>query len=132
MRGLKAYQQNSVEAAVNSATPYEVTKMLLSGAIKNIHVAIAAQKREDYLLRSESISKAQSIVMLLVSTLKDEEAESLCENLRRLYDYVLRSLTDFLLDSDLEKAQSSLDCLASVKSAWDEIDPAKSSGSENG
>jgi len=131
MRGLKAYQQNSLDAAVETASPYEVTKMLLGGAIKNIHIAIAAQGRGDFPVRSDAVSKSQSIVMLLASTLKDENAEELCQNLRNLYDYVLRTLTEFIAESDIEKARSALDCLVSIKSAWDEIDPVAKSGSAN-
>jgi flagellar protein FliS len=132
MRGLKAYQQNSLDVVVDSASPYEVTKLLLGGAIKNVHIAIAAQNRGDYIARSEAVSKTQSIVTLLVTTLKDESAEELCQNLRLLYDYVLRALTEFITDSDVDKARSALDCLLSVKSAWDAIDPKKSDEASNG
>lgn len=128
MRALKAYQQNSLDTVIEAASPYEVTNMLLGGAIKNIHIAMAAQDRKDYPMRSIATSKAQSIVILLASTLKDENAEELCENLRLLYDYILRSLTDFLAESDKEKAQSALECLVSVKSAWDEINPMAGKG----
>lgn len=132
MKGIKAYQQNSLDSVINVASPYEITRMLFGAAAKNINIAIAAHKRNDYILKSESISKAQSIVMLLATTLDDEKAEGVSDNLRLLYDYIIRTLTDYMVEPDEEKARSALSCIMQIKSAWDEIKPDESTGLNDG
>lgn len=125
MRGIKAYQQNNLDSVVSVSSPHKITQMLMEGAEKNIKIALFAQERSDFTLRSESVSKAQSIVLTLASTLDDSKAEELCQNLRLLYDYILRSLTEFISEGDREKAESALLCMSKVREGWQAIAPGE-------
>lgn len=122
MKGLKAYQNASVEAAISVAEPYKITAMLFDALIKNMYLAKSAHEAKDYERKSASISKAQSIVTALAATLNDAAAPDLCENLRRLYDYVINSLIDYMLTGNNEKIESSISVIREIKSGWDQIE----------
>lgn len=121
MKGIKAYQNASVEAAVSVAEPYKITAMLFDALIKNMYLAKSASEAKDYERKSMAISKAQAITTTLAATLNDDAAPELCDNLRRLYDYVINSLVDYMLTGEEEKIESSIKVIRSIKSGWDEL-----------
>lgn len=121
MKGLKAYQSASVEAAVNVAEPYKITSMLFNALLNNMSLAKSAHLSKNWEVKSEAISKAQAITSTLAGTLKDEAAPEISENLRALYGYVLDSLSDYMLTGEEEKIEGSIKVVREIKSAWDEI-----------
>ena len=121
MKAIKQYQSASVEAAIDVASPHNITLMLFDGAIKNLHIGKSAHLSNDWQRRSESISKSQAIVTTLAATLNDDAAPELCENLRRLYDFVLSATGEFMLNGEVEKIDSCIKVLKEIKSGWEAI-----------
>lgn len=121
MRAIKEYQAASVESAINVASPHKITSMLYDGVIKNLLLANNAQKTRDFERKSECISKAQAIVITLAATLNDSAAPELCQNLRRLYDFSLMCMNDFVLTGDPEKIDACVKVIKEIKSGWDSI-----------
>lgn len=121
MKGLKAYQSASVEAAVNVAEPYKITAMLFDALLKNLYLGKNANDSKDWVMKSQTISKAQAIATTLAATLNDEAAPELCNNLRRLYDFIINNLIDYMTSCDNEKIESSIKVVKEIKSGWDQI-----------
>lgn len=122
MRAIKEYQTASIESAINVASPHKITSMLYEGILKNLHLAKHAQKMKDFEKRSEAVSKAEAIVITLASTLNDEAAPELSQNLRRLYDFVITSLNDFIMDGDTAKVDGCVKVIKEIKAGWDSIE----------
>lgn len=120
MKGIKQYQTASVESVVNVSNPAEITAMLYDSALKNMYLASHSAKQGDIANKSAAISKAEAIIVTLASTLKDEHAPEISENLRRLYDFVLNEMNDFVVDG-AKDLSASIDVVKQLKSAWDEI-----------
>lgn len=121
MKGVRAYQNTSVEAAISVAEPYKITAMLFDALIKNMYLGKSAHEAKEYERKSLAISKAQAIATTLAATLNDEAAPELCSNLRLLYDYVINCLIDYMLTGEAEKIESSIKVIKDIKSGWDQI-----------
>ena len=121
MKGIKAYQTTSVETAVDAAEPYKLTAMLFDALVKNIYLAKVSHQNEDWVRKSDVVTKAEAIAVMLASTLNDEAAPELSSNLRLMYDYIVNSLTEFMVTGDLELVDSSLKVARELKAGWDEI-----------
>ena len=122
MRAIKEYQAASIESVINVASPHKITSMLYEGILKNLYLAKHAQKMNDFEKRSEAVSKAEAIVITLASTLNDEAAPELSQNLRRLYDFVITSLNDFIMDGDTAKVDGCVKVIKEIKAGWDSIE----------
>lgn len=121
MKGIKAYQNASVEAIISVAEPYKITAMLFDALISNMYQGKSYHQAKDWERRSTSISKAQAIITTLAATLNDEAAPELSQNLRLLYDYTLNSLIDFMVTGDESKVDSCIKVIREIKSGWDQI-----------
>lgn len=120
MKGIQQYQAASVESVVNVSNPAEITALLYESAVKNMYLATHAVKNNDLIGKSHSISKAEAIIVTLASTLRDEHAPEISENLRRLYDFVLNEMNDFMVNGDKDLTPA-IDVIKQLKSAWDLI-----------
>ena len=75
------------------------------------------------------LGKATGIIAGLQGSLEREQAPELVDNLERLYDYMQRRLFEANVSNDPALVQEVIDLMRTVKTGWDEIDPAISAAS---
>lgn len=120
-QGSKAYQQINIASEVENASPHRLVSMLFEGAIRQLAVAKGAIERKDPATKGEAISKAIAIVGELEGSLKDKETNEVSGNLSRLYDYMIRTLTQANIESSTEKLNEVGQLIIEIKSGWDAI-----------
>jgi flagellar protein FliS len=117
----KAYQQINIASEVEGASPHRLVSMLFEGALRQIAVAKGAMERKAYAEKGTAISKAIAIIGELEGSLKDQDTNEVAGNLGRLYDYMIRTLTEANLKNSLEKLDEVANLLIEIKSGWDAI-----------
>jgi len=115
---LKSYTNVNKDIAVDSADNHELVKMLFSGAVDAICQAEGCFKSGDLVVRGESITKAQTILFGLRSTLDHVKGGELARNLDSLYEYCSRQLTKAHVSNELEPVQEARSLLAQIREAW--------------
>lgn len=120
-KGSKAYQTINIASEVEGASPHRLVSMLFEGAIRQIAVAKGAIERKDQSTKGEAISKTIAIVGELEGSLKDKETNEVSGNLSRLYDYMIRTLTQANIESSADKLNEVANLIIEIKSGWDAI-----------
>jgi flagellar secretion chaperone FliS len=126
-KALNAYGRNSLDTAVESASPHRLIVMLYDGAIKAVSLAQIHMGNGAIAEKGAAISKAIAIIEEGLRLALDlEKGGELAENLDALYEY----MTQRLLEANLNNRSDLLDevgsLLLDLKTAWDVIDPALS------
>ncbi len=103
---IKHYQREALKTRLASADPYEVTQMLMEGALESMKIAKINIENKDLENKSRFIAKATTIIDSLRLSLDHEVGGDLSANLSSLYIY----MSERLLDSSV-----------TIKSAWDQI-----------
>ena len=96
IQGSKAYQQINIASEVENASPHRLVSMLFEGALRQIAIAKGAVERQDPSSKGTAISKSIAIIGELQGSLQGTEENEVAGNLERLYDYMIRSLTDVI------------------------------------
>lgn len=109
------------QARVTTASPVQIVVSLYEGAIRFLREGIAHQERGDIGKRGVAFSKAHEIVSELAITLDHERAPEMADNLARLYDFVLRTITEATTKNDATLVQPAIDVLEKLATAWREI-----------
>ena len=91
---LGAYKVTKNQAAIDDASPHQLIKMLLEGALERVAAASGAMARGEVALSGESIGKAIGIVDSLRVSLDREQGGQIADNLSALYDYMTRRLLE--------------------------------------
>jgi len=108
-----------LEEKVLSADPLELIRLLHQAALAAVrearHHLAAGRIRE----RSRAISKASEIVVELAASLDHERGQDLSRRLARLYDYLLRRLTEANLSQTDAPLVDVLGILTTLSEAWE-------------
>jgi flagellar protein FliS len=109
------------ESRVLSADPIELVGMLYQAATGAVGEARRHLAAGDIAARARAISKASAILIELATSLDHERGGQISANLARLYDYMLRRLTDAnLQQSDVPLAEV-LGLLATLSEGWEGV-----------
>lgn len=118
------YQENQLK----TVTPGKLILMAYDGAIR--FTRTAAEKMRDGKLdeQSANITKAQNIILELISSLDMKIDPQLADNLYSLYTYVFDRLTHANVRDDIAALDESIQILGEMRSAWAEAEFALRSG----
>lgn len=119
--GIKAYKSVGIKDDLAVADPYRVIQLLMQGALENMAKCKGAMERKDYTVKSQTISKAISIIGALQQSLDMDLGGEISDNLFSLYDFMINHLVDASRENSVTKVQDVMDILLSIKSAWDQI-----------
>ena len=119
-RAIHAYNKIDMDAQAEYASPYQLTKMLFSGAIKSISIVPMLIERKDFEQASMEITRCLGIVNGLRESLDLSQGE-IAENLYRLYSYMSRELVRAYRAKDLDGLKAVRGLLAEIDEAWDSI-----------
>ncbi len=114
---LQAYKQVNV----NTMNRGKIVVMLFSGAITFLSKAKLYAEREDYYNKGKYITKAQNIIDELNYSLDMDKGQEISKNLRSIYVFLSRYLTQANAKNDPSMLTRSIGILENLKSAFGEI-----------
>ncbi len=114
--GHQAYQTNAVE----TASPEQLTLMCYDGTLKFIRRAIKACEDGDLTRLSEFVGRAQAIINELNVTLNMEAGGEIAANLRDLYLFVNRHMSQAAIQRDTTMLNQCSHLIQQVRDAWAE------------
>lgn len=114
--GHDAYRMNAIE----TASPEQLTLMCYDGALRFMRRAAKALEDGDRADASFATGRAQAIVNELNVTLDMEAGGEIATNLRSLYLFVNRHLSDAVVNGDSAKVRESMAIIADLRGAWTE------------
>ena len=120
---LKAYADVQTKVAVESANQHSLVSMLFSGIIDALIEVEKSFDSCDLEARALHITKAQSIIFGLRSTLDHNKGGEIARLLDSLYDYCTRQLTRSHVDSDVEPVREVKGLIKQISEAWDSMPP---------
>tara|TARA_Y100001933_G_C18492211_1_gene352948 strand:+ start:66 stop:467 length:402 start_codon:yes stop_codon:yes gene_type:complete len=118
---MQAYKEVYTEVAADSADPHTLVSMLFSGIADRLCTAEQGFKNKDLRVRGENITKAQTILFGLRSTLDFKKGGELSRLLDSLYDYCIRQLTQAHVDNDVAPVVEVKALIGQISSAWDSM-----------
>jgi flagellar protein FliS len=118
---LKAYTDVQTKVAVESADQHSLVSMLFSGVVDSLIKVEQSFQSSDLKTRSENITKSQSILFGLRSTLDHDSGGELARLLDSLYDYCIRQLTRSHASNEIEPAREVKGLIKQIGEAWDSM-----------
>ena len=117
MKGIETYQ----EAAVTTQSKGRLVVMLYDGAIKFLKLAIKEIEAGNTEEKSKYISKALDILFELNAVLDMEAGGEVAMNLRNLYLFMGRHLTEANTKQDTQKIEEVIKLLEELNQSWKAI-----------
>lgn len=103
---------------VMTASTEQLRLMLFEGAIKFCHQGKKAIETRDFEKSYENLTRAQSILLELSSSLNREEDSELCERLTALYHFMYRRLIDASMHQDPGPIEEVINLLNYERDTW--------------
>ncbi len=117
--GIRTYQQN----AVATQTRGRLVVLLYDGAIKFLEQAKGELAAGHDAAKGTYINKALAIINELDACLDMEKGGEIASNLRRLYQFMIRHLSQANTHRDPQRIQDVIDCLKDLNEGWKAITP---------
>ncbi|HEV59011.1 MAG TPA: flagellar export chaperone FliS [Phycisphaerales bacterium] len=114
MNGVEVYQQT----AVGTQNKGRLIVMLYEGAIKFLRQALRDLEAKDYAAKGRNISKARDILLELNTVLDMEAGGEIAQNLRALYNFMLRHLAQANIRCDEQMIRDVISLLEDLNASW--------------
>jgi flagellar secretion chaperone FliS len=119
--GLQEYQQNSVRAEVESASPHRLIQLMMGRVLTKISLARNCMEQELVADKGRHIGDAISLVDGLQASLNHKPDARLAGSFDALYDYMKRRLLEANLRNEIAALDEVSGLMQELKSAWDAI-----------
>jgi flagellar protein FliS len=119
--GINAYKSVGVKNDLAVADPHRVIQLLMQGSLENMAKARGCIERKDFAGKSQTMSKAMSIITALQHSLDMDAGGEVSQNLWSLYDFMVNHLMLASRESSVEKIDDVIEIMLKIKSAWDQI-----------
>ena len=110
-----------LESRILSADPMELIDLLYQAAISAVRDARRHLQEKDIRARSQSITKAYNILMELTIALDHKRGGEIATNYARLYDYMMRRLTEANFKQIDEPLAETIGLLMTLKEGWEGV-----------
>jgi flagellar protein FliS len=117
MKGVETYQDTSV----TTQTKGRLVVMLYDGAIKFLKMAIKEIEAKNPEAKGKYINKATDILLELNAVLDMEAGGEVATNLRKLYLFMGRHLTEANTKQDIGKIEEVIKLLEELNQSWKTI-----------
>lgn len=114
MNGISAYQQ----ATVGTQSKGRLIVMLYDGAIKFLKLAVRELEAQNYAAKGQYINRAQDIISELNAVLDMEAGGEIAENLRKLYVFMQRRLSQANSKRDPQMIREVITLLEELNLSW--------------
>src|SRR5438552_17893366 len=118
---LNAYARSQYQEMQVQTTPGRLVVMLYDGALRFLHLGLAALRRGDREAQGLNLGKAQNIISELLNTL-DKRAGALANNLKSLYRYSLKQLLIANAEDRGEYVEEVIGLLFPLRDAWEQAE----------
>jgi len=115
--GIRTYHEH----AVATQTRGRLVVLLYDGAIKFLEQAKRELANGNFTAKGTFINKALAILNELDSCLDLEKGGEIASNLRHLYQFMIRHLSDANIHRDAQRIQDVIDCLKDLNEGWKAI-----------
>ncbi|MFZ7120923.1 MAG: flagellar export chaperone FliS [Eubacteriaceae bacterium] len=117
-----AYANNQyINNQIMTASKKKLLIMLYEGAIKNLKLTEKSMESKDIEKINYYLTKTQSIILELMSTLNFELGGDIAKNLYNLYDYMYVKLIQGNIDKDLDSVIEVRNYMEELKNTWIQI-----------
>lgn len=118
--GTAAQQQAQayLKTRVLTASPEELRMMLLEGACKFARQARESLGKKDFEGLFNGTTNCRNIVFELMTTIRDEVDPEIASNVRSLYAFIYRLLTDASYEKDAVKYDKAIELLDYERETW--------------
>ena len=106
-------------AAINTASPAELTLMLYNGAIKFCNLALIGIEEQDIMKAHNNLMKAQRIIRELQSTLNFKYEVS--KDFDLIYTRILNNLLAANVKKDVDKLNEALEDIRGIRDVWTQV-----------
>jgi flagellar protein FliS len=117
MNGVEIYKEH----AVGTQSKGRLIVMLYEGAIKFMNLAIKDIEAGDYAAKGLNITRAQDIINELNAVLDMDAGGEVAANLRRLYCFMVRRLTEANNKKDTRLIRDVIDMMEELNQSWKAI-----------
>ena len=114
MNGFHAYQ----ETAITTQNRGRLIVMLYDGAIKFLRQAIQDLEQNDFAAKGDHIARAQDILYELNTVLDIEKGGLIAQNLRALYNFMQRHLSEANIRKDPQMIKEVIGMLEELNHSW--------------
>ncbi|MCH1931886.1 flagellar export chaperone FliS [Shewanella sp. A25] len=122
MRGsMQSYRKVSVDSDLAVASPHRIIQMLFAGALERLAQAKCAIEQGNVAQRGVLMGKAIGIVSGLNDSLNMDTEGDVANNLTRLYDFMLRRMSEANINNDVQAIDEVVAILKTIKEGWDAI-----------
>ena len=106
-------------AALNTASPAELTLMLYNGAIKFCNLALIGIEEKDIMKAHNNLMKAQKIIRELQATLNFKYEVS--KDFDLIYTRILNNLLAANVKKDTDKLNEALEDIRGIRDVWTQV-----------
>jgi flagellar protein FliS len=117
MNGFAAYQ----DTAVTTQSKGRLIVLLYEGAIKFMKLAIKELEARDYAEKGRYINRAQDIINELNAVLDMDAGGEIAQNLRSLYLFMSRRLSEANTNRDPEMIREVINLMEELNQSWKAI-----------
>lgn len=117
MNGVSAYQETSV----STQNKGRLIVMLYDGAIKFMRLAIRELEANNYQAKGKYINKAMAIITELSAVLDMESGGEIAGDLRRLYNFMNRRLSEANTKCDAQGIRDVITMMEELNQGWKAI-----------
>ena len=117
MKGIDAYQQ----AAIGTQSRGRLIVLLYDGAIKFMKLAIKEMEAGNPAAKGQYIGRAQDIINELNAVLDMEAGGEIAQNLRRLYLFMNRRLSQAHAQNDPQMVREVITLMEELNQSWKTI-----------
>ena len=121
LSGARAYTNINATSGVENADPHMLIQMLVDGAIEKTNMAKYFMSKKEWAKKGQHISWAISIIGGLRASLDIDKGGEIAINLERLYEYSTAALIEANSENDIDKLDSVLKVMKTIKEGWDGI-----------
>lgn len=109
------------QVQVTTAGKGKLVVMLYNGAIRSLKLAVDLLQKGDMGKKGDQIIKAQDIIMELNLALDLKTGGEIATNLRRIYLYLYRTLSEANFYKSTAKIEEVIKLLSTLNEAWETI-----------
>jgi flagellar protein FliS len=117
MNGTALYQ----ETAITTQDKGRLVVMLYEGAIKFLNISILDIQSGNFEGKGNNISKARDIIFELNTVLDMETGGEIAQNLRGLYNFIGRHLTQASIECNIPMIQEVINILKELNEGWKSV-----------
>lgn len=119
---LQQYRHQQAEFDVEGASPVQLVVMLYNKTVTLLRQSVLHIDRGNMKAKGEALNRVVEILCELQAVLNHEEGGIVAQNLDRMYEFMIRSVTLANLNNDPQSLEGVLNMLDELRKGWQELE----------